>query len=53
MHRPARAHAATPFELERHRVFLAKLINPIWLDGPEERPIPSMTPAIDVNRTPA
>ncbi len=53
MHRPARAHAASAQELERHRAFLGKLSNPLWLDVPDEGPIPSALPAIDVARTPA
>ncbi len=32
--RPARAHQATPAEQARHRAFLSKLTNPLWLDGP-------------------
>ena len=28
--RPPRAHAALPQELERHRAFIAKLVNPLW-----------------------
>lgn len=31
--RPARAHSATPDELERHRLFLAKLSDPLWQAG--------------------
>ena len=27
---PPRAHAALPQELERHRAFIAKLVNPLW-----------------------
>jgi DNA polymerase III subunit epsilon len=30
--RPARAHAASPEELERHAVFIAKLTDPLWLE---------------------
>ncbi len=33
--RPARAHAASPEELERHRAFIAKLTNPLWADSPD------------------
>ncbi len=28
--RPARPHAPSPEELERHRAFIAKLVNPLW-----------------------
>jgi DNA polymerase-3 subunit epsilon len=28
--RPARPHAAAEEELERHRAFIAQLINPLW-----------------------
>jgi len=28
--RPARPHFALPEELERHRAFIAKLVNPLW-----------------------
>jgi DNA polymerase-3 subunit epsilon len=28
--RPARPHFAAPEELERHRAFIAKLVNPLW-----------------------
>ena len=28
--RPARPHAALPHELERHRAFLARIVNPLW-----------------------
>jgi DNA polymerase-3 subunit epsilon len=28
--RPARPHYAAPEELERHRAFIAKLVNPLW-----------------------
>ena len=35
VHRPARVHSASPEELERHRAFLEKLVNPLWLDVPE------------------
>jgi DNA polymerase-3 subunit epsilon len=28
--RPARPHAALAEELERHRAFIAKLVNPLW-----------------------
>ena len=28
--RPARPHAPLPEELERHRAFIAKLVNPLW-----------------------
>ena len=28
--RPARPHAPLPEELERHRAFIAKLVNPVW-----------------------
>jgi DNA polymerase-3 subunit epsilon len=28
--RPARPHAADPEELERHRAFIAQLVNPLW-----------------------
>jgi DNA polymerase-3 subunit epsilon len=28
--RPARPHAAAVEELERHRAFIAKLVNPLW-----------------------
>ena len=28
--RPARPHFALPEELERHRAFIAKLVNPVW-----------------------
>jgi DNA polymerase-3 subunit epsilon len=28
--RPARPHAALVEELERHRAFIAKLVNPLW-----------------------
>jgi DNA polymerase-3 subunit epsilon len=31
--RPARPHAATQLELERHRAFIAKLSDPIWTMG--------------------
>jgi DNA polymerase-3 subunit epsilon len=31
--RPARPHAASPAELERHRAFVAKLTDPIWSMG--------------------
>jgi DNA polymerase III subunit epsilon len=31
--RPARPHAASPAELERHRAFIAKLTDPIWSLG--------------------
>ncbi len=30
--RPARAHSASADELERHRAFLAKLTDPLWLE---------------------
>jgi DNA polymerase-3 subunit epsilon len=30
--RPARPHSASPAEEERHRTFLAKLVEPIWLE---------------------
>jgi DNA polymerase III subunit epsilon len=33
--RPARAHAASAEELERHRAFVAKLSNPLWDDVPD------------------
>lgn len=32
--RPARAHLASAEERARHRAFLEKLVNPLWLDGP-------------------
>ena len=33
--RPARPHAASPIEIERHEAFVATLINPVWtLPGP-------------------
>ncbi len=35
VHRPARAHFASAGELERHRAFISKLLNPLWLDAPE------------------
>jgi DNA polymerase-3 subunit epsilon len=28
--RPARPHAALTEELERHRAFIAQLVNPLW-----------------------
>jgi DNA polymerase-3 subunit epsilon len=28
--RPARPHAALAEELERHRAFIARLVNPLW-----------------------
>jgi DNA polymerase-3 subunit epsilon len=28
--RPARPHSALAEELERHRAFIAKLVNPLW-----------------------
>jgi DNA polymerase III subunit epsilon len=31
--RPARAHSASPQELERHRAFIAKLTDPLWRVG--------------------
>jgi DNA polymerase-3 subunit epsilon len=31
--RPARPHAASPAELERHRAFIAQLTDPIWTMG--------------------
>ena len=31
--RPARPHAASPAELARHAAFLAKITDPMWLDG--------------------
>lgn len=33
-YRPARAHQATAEEQARHREFIKKLTNPLWLDGP-------------------
>ncbi len=38
VHRPARAHSASPAERERHRAFLEKLVNPLWLDAPDAIP---------------
>lgn len=32
--RPARAHEASAEEQARHRAFVEKLVNPLWLDGP-------------------
>jgi DNA polymerase-3 subunit epsilon len=29
-YRPARPHVAALEELERHRAFIAKLVNPLW-----------------------
>lgn len=34
--RPARAHSASPDELERHRTFIAKLSDPLWDLGQDE-----------------
>lgn len=34
--RPPRAHAPTPAERERHRAFIAKLNQPLWLDTADE-----------------
>jgi DNA polymerase-3 subunit epsilon len=28
--RPARPHEPSPKELERHRAFLARIVNPLW-----------------------
>jgi DNA polymerase III subunit epsilon len=50
---PARLHEATPEERSRHRTFVEKLTNPLWLDGPmvDEKPFGSV--AIDGEATPA
>ena len=45
--RPARAHQATPEEQTRHRAFLLKLANPLWLDGPLAEEKSLETAAID------
>jgi DNA polymerase III subunit epsilon len=44
--RPARAHSASPEELERHRDFLSRLTDPLWLSG-------SQSGAVDATTTPA
>ncbi len=41
---PVRVHAATSEELARHAAFIAKLENPLWLDG---IPTPEIDPEID------
>jgi DNA polymerase III subunit epsilon len=51
--RAARAHAATPEELARHRAFIAQLVNPLWGDAPEESPIPIVSGMIDEGMAPA
>ncbi len=53
IHRPARAHSASPDELERHAAFLKKLVNPLWLDVPETPAIPPLTVLIDEGMGPA
>jgi|CXWL01.1.fsa_nt_gi DNA polymerase-3 subunit epsilon len=46
-YRAARAHEATAEEQARHRAFIAKLSNPLWLDGPMAEEKPADPVAID------
>lgn len=39
---PARPHEASEEELARHRAFIEKLTNPLWLDGPLAEQSPSV-----------
>jgi DNA polymerase III subunit epsilon len=53
VHRTPRPHFASPDELARHRAFLAKLVNPLWLDGSDGAAIPPPGVAIDGAYSPA
>ncbi len=46
-YRPARLYAASAEELTRHRAFIEKLTNPLWLDGADET-TPGEPVAIDL-----
>lgn len=46
-YRTPKIHNASADELARHRAFLEKLANPLWLDGLDEMPNPPAGVAID------
>jgi DNA polymerase-3 subunit epsilon len=44
---PVRLHQASDEERARHRAFLEKLVDPLWLDAPDLAPSPTPVGAID------
>lgn len=52
-YRTPRPHAASASDLARHRAFLEKLVNPLWLDSAEASPIPLPPVAIDASESAA
>lgn len=51
--RPARPHQPSEEERVRHREFIEKLVNPLWLDGPLAEEDAPESVAIDGGATPA
>lgn len=47
LQRPQRVFAPSPEELERHRRFIARLTNPLWLDGADASSMSAEQVAID------